>query len=500
MGGERRAVNIQDWRAELHGRLPGLMPAPKFATLPDLSRPSLGRRYDRFSKVWLRQNLMPHQQYIADVSGELVPDPDSGLLVPAYSLVVVTFQRQGGKTHLSMTRVGERCLSVPGFQAWYTAQTGMDARDQFLKFADSYSSGSPPLPLSAVVRVMRGAGREMMKYPNGSRHRPYAPTDEGLHGKQSDNNDIDEGWSFTEERGKILLQGSGPTALTRPSEQTFIWSAGGTANSTWLANLVARGRAGEPGMAYFEFGVPDELPIRGELTDDDYREIASYHPAIGHTITVSALKKLRTKLPDDAEYARAAGNRWTEIIGGTIPDDVWKTLAYEPAVPDDAPVGYGAARAADGSEVAVVAAVEVSDDLVVCEVLDVMPPYAAAKHVNAWTQGGSLAVDAVGPSASLVDGLRKLGRPLVPLTTRDVSAATTNLIDSFPHRAIRFRHHPALEASRKVAGTRPSGDGGKLWARVAAGSSIATIEAATLAVWALSHAPAPESQPLVDFA
>lgn len=491
-------TDILEWRAELHDRLPGIMVKPKFITQPDLTRPSLGRRYSRFSRVWLNQSLMPHQDYIGDVSGELVEDPETGLLVPAYSMCVITFQRQGGKTHLAMTRVGERCMTVPGFQAWYTAQTGSDAREQFLKFADSYAR--PNVPLGAVVRTLRGAGREVMKYPNTSEHRPYAPTDEGLHGKQSDNNDIDEGWSFTESRGKVLLQGSGPTALTRPAEQTFVWSAGGTAQSTWLANLVARGRAGEPGLFYAEFGVPDELPIEGELTDDDYREIASYHPAIGHTITIAALKKLRTKLPDDAEYARAAGNRWTEIIGGTIGHDVWESVRYHDPVPDAGAVGYGAARAADGSEVAVVAAVQVDPDLVVCEVLDVLPPYGAAKHVNALTTDGDLAVDAVGPSASLVDGLRKLGRPLVPLTTRDVSAATTNIIDSLPHRAIRFRPHPALDGARKVAGTRPSGDGGKLWARVAAGESIATIEAATLAVWALGHRAAPESQPVVAFA
>lgn len=493
-------MNIHEWRAALHERLSIEMVPPKFITEPDLTRPSLGRRQSRFSQVWLKQTLMPHQEYIADVSGELVEDPETGLLVPAYSLCVITFQRQGGKTHLDMTGVGERCMTVPGFQAWYTAQTGADAREQFLKFADSYKHRQPPIPFGSVVRTLRGAGREVMHYPNNSAHRPYAPTDEGLHGKQSDRNSIDEGWSFTDARGKILLQGSGPTALTRPAEQTFIWSAGGTAESTWLANLVARGRAGEPGLFYAEFGVPDDLKIEGELTDDDYAAIASHHPAVGHTITVSALKKLRTKLPDDAEYARAAGNRWTEIIGGAIAGDTWESVRYEDDVPDDGAVGYGAARAADGTEVAVVAAVQVDENLIVCEVLDVMPPYGAAKHVNAMTGDGDLAVDAVGPSASLVDGLRKLGRPLVPLTTRDVSAATTNIIDSLPHRAIRFRRHPALDEARKVAGTRPSGDGGKLWARVAAGSSIATIEAATLAVWALTHRAEPESQPLIAFA
>lgn len=487
------SIPILEYRAQLHEQLPSMMPAPKFATAPDLSRVSLGRRQDRFSQVWLGSPFMPHQKLIADLAGELVEDPETGLLVPAYSLVLVTIQRQAGKSHLAMGQTAERCFTVNRFRSWYTAQTGSDARDQFLKFQDDVVHDTA---LDKVTRTLRGSGREMMIFPNKSTIRPYAPTDEGLHGKQADRNDIDEGWAFSDERGKILLQGSGPTELTRPSAQTFIWSAGGTAQSTWLANLVARGRAGEPGMLYVEFGVPDDMIIEGQLTDADYAEIARHHPAIGHTITTTALKKLRVKLPDDAEYARAAGNRWTEVIGGSISKGVWESVRHGDAIPDGVPVGYGAARAADGSEVVIAAAVDLGDYVVV-EILDVLRPFGAAAAVNDWTSDGPLAVDRVGPSASLADGLDTLGRTLVDLTTRNVSAAVSNLLDGLQPRKIRFRQHPALDDAVKVAGTRPSGDGGKLWARVAAGASIAALEAATLAIWAVGHRPAPTLKPMM---
>jgi hypothetical protein len=88
-----------------------------------------------------------------------------------------------------------------------------------------------------------------MKFPNLSQLRPHPPTEAALHGKQSDRNDIDEAWAFEEVRGKALMQAVAPTQLTRPHAQTFIWSAGGTAGSTWLADLVARGRGGDPGIA-----------------------------------------------------------------------------------------------------------------------------------------------------------------------------------------------------------------------------------------------------------
>ena len=462
-----------------------LMPTPKFATPRDPTVPTMGVRQGAFARVWLRKPLMPWQQLVADVSGELQPD---GL--PRHRLIVVTLPRQAGKSHLAMAQTGERAFSRPEFLAWYTAQTGGDARDQFLKFNDDVIDGTP---LDRVVHTLRGNGHEVMRWPNGSTIRPHPPTEKALHGKQSDRNDIDEGWAFTEDEGKQLLQAISPTQLTRPGAQTFIWSAGGTAASTWLASLVARGRAGDPGICYFEWGIPDDLPL------DDLEAVAAYHPAYGHTVSLDSMRTLRTQLEDDAEFARAAGNRWTEVIGGAIRADTWREVQWGASIPDDARVAFGAARAADGSEVAVAAAAEVGD-LVVCEVLDVLPDvHGAAVHVAAWAEGQRLAVDPSGPSAALHAALTKDHvRGLLTMTTRDVSVACTDLTDALKPRKYRFRPHPALDAAVRVAGTRRVGDGGVAWARVAAGSSIAALEACTNAAWALRNRPA-EVQPEVRF-
>lgn len=461
------------------------MPAPKFATPRDLSRPTLGTVDSAFAKVWLGHGFMPAQQLIADVSGELLPDGR-----PAHPLVVVTEPRQAGKSHLSMAQIGQRCFSRPGFRAWYTAQTGSDARDQFVKFHEEVVKGTP---LESVVTTLIGAGREIMKFPAGSQLRPHPPGEEKLHGKQSDRNDIDEAWAFSLEEGRLLMQAIGPTQLTRPGAQTFIWSAGGTANSTWLAELVARGRAGDPGICYFEWGIPDDAD------PDDLDVIAANHPAYGHTVTMESLRSLRSLFDGDAGgWARAAGNRWTEVIGGAIPADQWKAARWPDPIPESAPVAYAAARAADGSEVAIVAAAAV-DDLVVVEVLDVLPnAYRAAEHVNGWTSDGELAVDAVGPSASLHGDLVKLGRRLFPIDTRTVTAATANVLDGLKAGQIKFREHPALDAAVRVAALRSIGDGGKAWARRDAAASIATLEAATLAIQAVTSKRR-ESQPLVAF-
>lgn len=459
------------------------MPAPKFATPRDFDAPTLGHRQGKFARIMLGAPFMPFQQYIADVGGELQLDPETGLWLPRYTTCLVTVQRQAGKSHMSMARNGERCFSNRRYKSWYTAQTGQDARDQFLKFYDENVCGSP---LEALVKLKRGRGEEMLVFPNGSTMRPHPPTEEKLHGKQSDSNDIDEAWAFEQLEGRALTQAIGPTHLTRPGAQTWIWSAGGTANSTWLAELVAKGRSGEdPRMFFAEFGIPDDADA------EDLQVIYDHHPAAGHTVTMSALESLRSEFGDDAPgWARAAGNRWTEIIGGAIRADDWKAMRWTQNIPDEARVGYGTARAADGSSVAIVAAAEV-DGLIVCELLDELPTaYLAAEHVAAWAIDGPLAVNPNGPSAALAGELdsRKV-RNLMPLSGQHASASVVNLLDSVPLRGIRFRPHPGFDNAVKVAGTRNTGDGGKDWARVAAGASIAPLEAAALAAWAVRHGP-----------
>lgn len=455
----------------------GHAPAPKFATPRDPSRPTLGRLQGEFARIWLGAPLMPAQQLIADVAGELLPN---GL--PAYPLVVVTEPRQSGKSHLAMAQIGERCFTRPGFRAWYTAQSGQDARDQFIKFSEDVVQGSP---LAAVTRTLIGAGREVMKFPQGSQLRPHPPSEEKLHGKQSDRNDIDEAWAFSLEEGRLLMQAIGPTQLTRPGAQTFIWSAGGTANSTWLAELVARGRAGDPGICYIEYGIPDDAD------PEDLDVIAEHHPAYGHTVTMDSLRALRSLFADDpAGWARAAGNRWTEIIGGAIRVPDWERHRSPDPIPEDARVTYGAARAADGSEVVLVAAGQVGRHVIVQELGTYPDPTLAAELIaQAVSWDDLVAVDPVGPSAGLAADLDRLGVNRPKLTSSDVSAAVMTILDSLrsPEGRVKFYPSPGLDAAARVAGTRKLGDGGLAWARVGSSASIAAIEAATMAVRALEN-------------
>lgn len=465
-----------------------MMPPPKFATKRDFTRPTRGARQGQFARIWLGKPLLEWQQYVADVAGELLPNGR-----PAYKLVVVTVQRQAGKSHLATARAGERCLSRSQFRSFYTAQTGNDAQEQFLKFADEVVK---PSALDKLVVVRRGNGKADMTFPNGSTITPRPPTEGAGHGKQSDLYDVDEAWAFDEDQGEAIMQAIGPTQLTRPDAQTWIWSAGGTAASTWLASLVARGREGDPSIAYFEWGIPDDLPL------SDLDAIARHHPAYGELVDVDAIRALRTLLPDDAAFARAAGNRWTEVIGGVISWDLWQTVREGNAVPDAAPIGYGAARSMDGSQVAIVAAVQGPGDVPIVEVLDILPTaYRADEQITGWATDGPIAISPAGPSATLHDALATAEHPrLLKMTTQDVTAACAHLVDALPHRGVLFREHPALDAAVKVAGKRSIGDGGWVWSVTGSAAPIAVLEAATNAVHALRHRPPePAGKPSAHF-
>ena len=67
---------------------------------------------------------MAHQQLVADVGGELLPDGS-----PAFREVIVTLMRQQGKTTLILATEAERCALRPTAQrVAYTDKSRASAR------------------------------------------------------------------------------------------------------------------------------------------------------------------------------------------------------------------------------------------------------------------------------------------------------------------------------------------------------------------------------------
>jgi hypothetical protein len=408
----------------------------------------------------------------------------------AFPFVVVTIQRQAGKTTLMLAEVLDRCLFAgPRRRVWYTAQNGQYARDVWGELVDELNG--PTSPLAGRLRVRRQSGAECATFPNGSTFRPFPPTRDALHSKQSDLVIVDEAWRHGATRGAELMQGIGPTQATRPGAQVLIVStAGAVDTSTFLKPLVDRGRGGDPALAYLEWSIPDHLdPF-------DLDAVAANHPAVGWTIDRTFIDRERGILDDmPGEFARAYGNRWTQTLERVIDPGDWSAAATAELLPPGRPV-IAADIALDRSRSAILAchrgilevvASRPGTDWIAREMVAVV----AAQHPAA------VVVDRVGPSATLADDLAAAGVELFPLTAQIYASACARFEDDLTNRRIRYRINPALDAAVDGAAKRPYGEGWA-WGRRNAAAPIPELVAATLASWADQHRPPAPVRPVVD--
>jgi hypothetical protein len=408
-----------------------------------------------------------------------------------YSLCIVTVPRQSGKTTLMLAQSVQRCLMAARRKTWHTAQTGQAARKKWRELADAV--GDSPLSVT-LAGSRRAAGSEALLFANGSELRPHPPTRDGLHGEQGDHNDIDEGWAYDELQGADVMQAIRPTHATRPGAQTWVWSTRGDRSSTWLHGLIESGYAGLPGVALFDFGIPDDA----DPTDVDV--IARHHPALGYTIEREFLVAEQSGMPP-GEYARAYGNRPTGAGERVIPAEPWIAAQTTAEVPPGRPA-YGIAVAGDGSAGALVAAVLDHRGRPCLEVIEHRPgrSWLVDRVCELRDSGQGVVVDRKGPAAPVADALELRGVELLPFGLNDAAAGCQDLFDRVTDPAgprVLHREHEALDTSVDTAERRFVGDGGWVWKR---NPWSAPLEAATLASWAVARNPVPEPAPFVMFA
>jgi hypothetical protein len=430
---------------------------------------------------------MPAQQLIADVAGEV--DPVTGEL--AHPMVVLSMQRQAGKTALVGSNSLHRCLSGVDRECWYTAQRRTDARRNFMKLIKKLRR-SPLAPPFAKIRESNGS--ESISFPTGSSYGLFAPTDEALHGSANALVNVDEGWTFDELRGAALLQAILPT-FTTVDGQLWIFSAAGDVSSTWFRGLVDAGRlvaesGSTTGMAYFEFGIPDDVDPR------DLDAVIAHHPANGYTLRRSALASALNSGMSIDEFARAFGNRWAVTAGpAAIPALIWaRSPDSSTPLPDPGGLALALEVGQDGRDAAIVAGwrdmfgrahVELSEfregtSWLVPRLVELVELYNPR----------AILYDRMGPAVAVGDAALLAGIPVEAVTVDALCGACAAMLTGLADETVKVRPHPALDAAVTGASTRPIGDRW-VWARRTSSSSIAALVAATLAVWAYDHAPPP---------
>ena len=276
--------------------------------------------------------LMPWQHQVARVATERRRDGRGW----RYPVVVLTVPRQSGKTTLMRAVMAQRTLRYPGHRAFYTAQTGKDARDRWKDLADAAQKQFPQL-----VTIRRGAGAECVEWKNGGGQiRTFAPTRDAIHGSTPHLVMLDEAFALDEELGASLMGGIvGSQAALGHERQIWIVSTAGDAESTWFRAWVEKGReaVGDPlaALAYFEWSAPDHL----DLTDP--ASFPLFHPAVGHTQDAETIAA-NAETMSRAQFERAFGNRWVAARTTVISVDDWRaTINREqnPPGPDASDLG-----------------------------------------------------------------------------------------------------------------------------------------------------------------
>lgn len=477
---------------------PGLVP-PRYATARDWHYATYGGHAAAVAAA-MGTPFMPWQRYVADVALEV-----DAFGIFRYSLVVVTIQRQAGKTALDLSCGLQNALMGPGRRVWYTAQDGQNASGKWREMAETFDGSKLLRPMarpgSKGIRLSNGS--EAITMVNGSTIRPHPPTRDALHGKQSDRNTADEAWAHTYVQGSDLRQAIGPTTTTRRMKtgqrpQLWILSTEGTVESTFLNPLLDGLRAEEdPSVAFFDWGLRDG--------DDpqDLEVVAARHPGFGYTLDRDTLAD-QWKLFQDApgEFARAFGNVRTGATERLIPAGPWTDAAWNDPFPDGR-VALAAAVGIDGMDTSIAVGTRRDPGTVVTALVKDGHQAGTAWAIGRLRDlqarhGAPVVIDNRGPSAGLYDaavraGLDVLGHNAKPGEPRyDAAAATaaaSTMLEGITTGAFRYRPHEALDAAAELATRRYIGDGAWMLGRRASVGSISALEAITLAGWGADHLP-----------
>jgi len=446
---------------------------PRHAT-PRTDRPTLGGRVAEIAKI-LGTELMPWQQYVADVAFEV--DPTTGQL--QYREVILTVPRQSGKTTLLLAAMVHRALGFGDRQKIvYTAQTRNDARR---KWEDEHLVILERSPLARLFDVRKTNGSEAIKWHNGSNHSITSTTEKAGHGDTVDLGVIDEAFAQVDDR---LEQALKPAMITRTQPQLWVVSTAGTNESIYLSHKVDIGRQQcdntDGSIAYFEWSAdPDADPA-------DPDTWLSCMPALGHTISLDAIAADHQSMKP-ADFRRAYLNLRYE--GAT----------FEPVISSEA--WHACLNRASEADSDMVFAVDCTPDRSSASIA-VCSTNRAGKHhievvdnrrgtgwvvdrmvelVERW-KPKAIVIDTAGAAGSFLPQLTEKQIEVETFGARQVISACGAFFDAVMNEQLSHRGQESLDAAVAGAKKRPLGDAWA-WHRKDITIDISPLVACTLALW-----------------
>lgn len=464
------------------------------------SRPRPAAQHDadaiaRLAQV-LGRPLMPWQYQVVRVATERNPEDPRRY---RFRVVRVSIPRQGGKTTLVGAKNCHRTITHRRHGAFYTAQTGKDARARWSDLVTLVEDS----PLGRFVQdgnrfggsIRRGAGASAITWPNGSSIAPFAPTAASLHGYTPDTVDRDEVWDFDELTGQALDGAIGPAQITLPHAQVWDLSTMGDADSTYWHRLVDEGRTAtedpDADVAYFEWSADPDSDLY------DPSNWATFHPALGYTIDLADLTAAANR-ESAGVWQRAYCNLRTSTRETVIDMAEFSKLANpEIRIPArEAAMAY--AVATDGSQASILLAAPHGEDGVAVRVLRAAGGMAwlADAVVELADQLGVRQLHASddGLTRDVTATLQRRGRDVKALNGKDYATACGAWIRRARDARLTWDGSQVLYDAQNAAATRPMGDAVAFSGRHSAGP-IDALEAAAVAVRAALLAPPPAPAP-----
>jgi Terminase large subunit, T4likevirus-type, N-terminal len=488
MRSQSSVPTLQEWK------LAGA--APRYATPATPGRPHDGARAEALARA-LGRPLMPWQSYVAAVATERMPDNSY-----AYPVVVVSVPRQSGKTLLLTVLLLLRCIREDHHQAFYTAQTGKDAR---ARWADMVKliTGSP---LRSLVRVRRSQGSERLELPNGSVFQVFAPTPDSLHGYTPPTVALDEAFAHDERHGDELEGAIEPAQQTLPHRQLWIVSTRGDVDSVFLDRWLEKGAAGTPGVALFDWGAADHHDPR------DPADVLAFHPAVGLPHGLGNGTNVETivssKLSEPA-YERAYANRPTQ--GGElkrIGAQEWSDLGGELEPPGDTPMALTYDVAHDRTAATISASWRDSSGhlchkLVRWDLGVAWCAPAVVEMARRWANVKTVAADDTGPAREVTAQLKRIRLPrgMEPriLTTRELTVSWGELLELVKVHGFTHCGNGHLSDAAAAVVPRPLLDSEAPSRRFSPGD-ISPLMACMVGLYAVQNRPVISDRPLIHFA
>ena len=450
-----------------------------YSTPRDQESRTLGRQVAAVA-ARLGYDPMGWQDHVYDVTLEL-----EGRL-PRYELNVVTVCRQQGKTTgvvapIIVHRMLHWSETTPQ-RVVYGAQGVKEARD---KWRDEIW---PLLVASGYVRLgglkptwsLGDAG--IRSSATGSVLTLTGMSEAADHGKTVHLAVLDEAWkmeSFARE------QAVRPSLVAIPDSQLFIFSTAGEYESVYLRRHVELGRrrvkngkSREAGASYHEWGLDEKADW------EDEKLWPAAVPALGTTITLKRLRRLKATMPPD-EFRRAHLNQWPLHAGaGAIPVTDWDACRAGPGVAvtgdklwvaaDVPPRGQGGgALAVAGSGVVGIVEKGVGQGWAAAAIRAFRDEHKGRLGGVGFLRGGALAVTG--------EALEAEGLPVVWYDWAGYSRGCERLYDDLVNHRVAVQADTALDASVRRAEARDRHLGSWVWHPRKKDTSVSVLTAATMA-------------------